>query len=192
MKKTLSANQQIIHIGEKLNEKGFISAYGGNISVRIGNRITITPTRFSLAELTEEDLVVVDLNGNVHFGMNQPSSEMELHLNIYRTRPEINGIVHTHPPASTAFAYSNAKIVPLSPESVAYIHHISIVPFFPVGSPELAKAVGEVMMSAEEKVVLLERHGLVCVGTSLYEAYNLTELAEETAMMNLYVRLLGI
>jgi len=188
MKKHTSPNSTIIHICQKLHQKGFISAYGGNVSFRIGNKVIITPTQFSLAELTEDDLVVVDLQGNVLFGINKPSSETALHLKVYQKRPEINGVIHTHPPASTAFAYVNREIIPINPESMVYIKKIPIVPYYPVGSQELAEAVGHYIQ--DSNVVLLEKHGLVTIGVDLYQAYNLAELAEETAIMNMYVKLI--
>lgn len=185
-KKHLSANASIINICQRLHQKAFVSAYGGNVSVRTGAKVVITPTRYSLAELEEDDLVVVDLDGNVLFGINAPSSELMMHLKIYQLRPDVCGIVHSHPPAATSFAYVNKEIVPIIPEANAYLKKVPIVPFHPVGSEALSEAVAKDTKNYD--VVMLEKHGLVSIGETLSEAYNLTELVEETAIMNMYVR----
>lgn len=190
MKKHVSANGNIIAVCQQLHEKGYISAYGGNVSIRIVGKVIITPTKFSLAEITEDDLVVIDLGGRILFGVHEPSSETMLHLKIYQRRPEVNGIVHTHPPACTTFAHCRKNIVPVTPEAIQNLGPVPMVPFHPVGSLELAEAVAE-NMPPGCNVAVLEDHGLVTVGAILNQAYNLTELAEATALMNLYVRILG-
>lgn len=191
MKKHISINASITQVCQQLHTQGFVSAYGGNVSVRAGSRIIITPTHFSLAEITEDDLVVIDLEGNKLFGVHPPSSETILHLSIYRNRPEINGIVHTHPPICTSFAHVGRKIIPINPEAKEYLREVPIVPFHPVGSTELAEAVAATMTTGCN-VAMLENHGLVSVGDNIYQAYNLTELAEETAQMNMYVHMLSL
>lgn len=189
MKKIISPNSLIIQICQKLHEKKLVSAYGGNVSIRTGNKVIITPKGSSLAEITEDDLVVIDLNGNVLFGTHPPSSEMMLHLKVYHKRQDINAVVHTHPPASTAFAYVNRKIKPINPESQHFLKEIPVVPYQIFGSKELADACGQYLNTYD--VVLLEKHGLVTIGSDLNIAYNLSELAEETALMNMYVILLN-
>ncbi|MBC8530068.1 class II aldolase/adducin family protein [Christensenellaceae bacterium NSJ-44] len=189
MKRHLSTNASIIATCHSLHERGYVSAYGGNVSVRTGNnKIVITRAKSSLDDLGEDDLVVVDMDGRVLFGTNPPSSETALHLMVYRTREDVRSVIHTHPPASTSFAYVNREIIPINPESRNYIQRIPVVPYRPVGSQELADECSEYIKNW--KVLLLERHGLVSCGENIDEAYNLTELAEEMAMMNLYVRIL--
>jgi len=190
MKKLHSPNSTIIHICQQLHEKNLVSAYGGNVSLRLGAKVVITPKGSSLVEITEDDLVVLDMHGNVLFGTHQPSSETMLHLKIYNKRQDVNAVVHTHPPASTAFAYTNKTVKPINPESQHFLREIPVVPYHVFGTKELADAVAQYIMSYD--AVLLEKHGLVTVGSDLYKAYNLSELAEETALMNLYVKILGV
>lgn len=156
--------------------------------MRIGNKVIITPTKFALAELGEDDLVVIDLDGNVLFGVHKPSSETHLHLEIYKAREDINGIVHTHPAATTAFAYTGEPIIPINPESMQYLSNMVTVPYYPFGSVELADAAGQAAVNAN--ALILARHGIVALGQDLYAAYNLTELVEQTALMNLYLKIL--
>jgi L-fuculose-phosphate aldolase len=187
MKKT-APNSTIIHICQKLNQRNLITAYGGNVSMRIGNKVIITPTKFALAELGEDDLVVIDMDGNVLFGVHEPSSETHLHLGIYKVREDVNGIVHTHPAATTAFAYTGEPIIPVNPESMQYLSNMVTVPYYSFGSAELADAAGRAAVNAN--ALILARHGIVALGQDLYAAYNLTELVEQTALMNLYLKIL--
>lgn len=187
--KKAAANSTIIYVCQKLHQRNLITAYGGNVSMRMGNKVIITPTKFALAELGEDDLVVIDMEGNVLFGVHEPSSETYLHLEIYKAREDIKGIVHTHPPATTAFAYTGEPIIPINPESMKYLANMVTVPYYPFGTMELAKAVGE--KAAHADALILEKHGIVTLGKDLYAAYNLTELVEQTALTNLYVRMIN-
>lgn len=189
MKKPHSPNSTLIHICQKLHEKKLVSAYGGNVSIKIGTKVIITPKGSSLAEITEDDLVVIDMSGNVLFGTNNPSSETALHLKIYNKRQDVSAVVHTHPPAATAFAYANQTIKPINPESQHFLKEIPVVPYEVFGTKELADAVATQILTYD--AVLLEKHGLVTVGEDLNKAYNLSELAEETALMNLYVKIIS-
>lgn len=189
MKKHTTPNEAILLVCQWLHQKKYITAYGGNVSVRCNNRIIITPTRYALSEITADDLVMLDLQGNKLFGENPPSSELGLHLEIYNRRPDVNGIVHTHPSAFTAFAYENRELKMITPESRMYIGKVPIVPYYPIGSENLAKAAGEVI--SDSNVLMLAKHGLLAAGKDIFDAYNLTELAEQTALTNLYATIIS-
>ncbi|MBC8530942.1 class II aldolase/adducin family protein [Gehongia tenuis] len=190
MKRNINTNSQVIKCCQHLHQKSLISAFGGNVSVRSENKIIITPTGLPLREVAEDDLVVVNMAGEVLFGMGEPSSELALHLAIYRNWPHIKGIIHTHSPAATAFAYLGREIQAVNPESMEYLKDIPIVPYRPIGSDSLADALEEVVRGGRYNAILLERHGLITVGSNLDVAYNLTELVEETAKINLYIKIL--
>lgn len=190
MKKRSTPNSAIIHICQELHERSLVSAYGGNVSIRMPNKIIITPKGSSLSELTEDDLVVIDIDGDVLFSTHEPSSEVLLHLNIYKNRPDVHAIIHTHPQMVTSFAYRNTPIKMLTRESRTYLKEVPIVPYYPSGSKELAEAVSPYIK--DHDAIMLENHGLVTVGQDIYKAYNLAELTEETAMMNFYVKMLSL
>ena len=105
--------KEIIDVGKDIYDKGLVSGKSGNISARFrgknGDIIGITPTLKSLSDLVEEDIILVDLDGNV-LTNGKPSSEVNMHLEIYRKRPDVNGIVHTHSPYATGFSFSNKRI----------------------------------------------------------------------------------
>ena len=110
MKKNIA---EIIEVSTEIYEKGLVSGKSGNISARFkgenGDIIAITPTLKSLSELIEEDIVLVDIDGNI-LTKGKPSSEVNMHLEIYKRRPDVNAIVHTHSPYATGFAHSSKKI----------------------------------------------------------------------------------
>lgn len=191
IRKNSTPNSRIINMCQKLHIRGLTSAYGGNISIRVGkNKIIITPRGSSLSELNEDDLVVIDTEGKILFGTNKPSSEMDLHLEVYRRRPDINGIIHTHPVAVTAFTYVSHTIFPVNPRAFEYLHDIPIVPYDPKDMNKAINMVGDKIL--DNDIIMLEMRGMISVGESLSKAYNLAELVEENALTNLYVRILEI
>ena len=102
MKKNIA---EIISIANEIYDKGLVSGKAGNISARFGDVVAITPTLKSLSNLHEEDIVLVDMEGNV-LTHGKPSSEVNMHLGIYKKRPDITAIVHTHSPYATGFAFA--------------------------------------------------------------------------------------
>ena len=157
---------------------------GGNMSIRVGDKIIITPSGKNKGFLKPEDLVVLDLNGNVLEG-GKPSIEKSFHLAYYRCRPEINAVVHCHPLHCTALAVKNEAIKPdLTPEGILLLGHVPMVPYFTPGSIELSNAVEK---EVGFNVILLEKHGALTCGKSLEEAYNRMEELEFQAKLQLLI-----
>ena len=179
MKKNIA---EIINTSKKIYDDGLVSGKAGNISKRIkgsaGDIVAITPTLRSLSDLNEEDIVLVDMDGNV-LTKGKPSSEVGMHLEIYKKRIDVNAIVHTHSTYATGFAFSEKKLK--ITESFGEIKN----PYFPIieyekpGSDELAKSAGENIEDTD--VLILKNHGVICVGDSLKEAKLLAVLLDETA-----------
>lgn len=178
--------QVLTEVCHYLYQRELVSAYGGNASMRVGERILITPSGFPLGFLHPEDLMLIDLKGEVVEGKYKPSSEVHLHLYIYQTRPEIYGVAHTHSPAATAFAYLEQPILPVNPESTIYLSELPIVPYHPYGTPELAEAVKDKMQGVN--AVLLAKHGVVAAGKDIWAAFHLADLVEETAKINIHIQ----
>lgn len=169
---------EIIKYGRLLYEKDYITATDGNLSVRLedGN-ILITPTGFRKAELTPEDLIVVDTEGNIVDGSRKPSMEMWMHLWSYESRSDISAIIHAHPPFLTAYSFQMPReYEPQLPEVKDYIGPLGFVPYRPAGSRELAEFVKE--KAPDHNVLILQKHGVVCFGKSLFEAFNALERVE--------------
>ncbi|WP_298521717.1 class II aldolase/adducin family protein [uncultured Methanobrevibacter sp.] len=174
--------QEIINVGKNIYEKGLISGKSGNISARFkgenGDIIGITPTLKSLSDLSEEDIVLVDLDANT-LTNGKPSSEVNMHIEIYKKRPDVNGIVHTHSPYATGFAFSDKKIKRLEGFGAIKKPYLPEIDYEKPGSNELAKKASEGI--GDDDVLVLKNHGVICVGENLKEAESLAVFIEESA-----------
>lgn len=174
--------QEIINVGKNIYEKGLISGKSGNISARFkgenGDIIGITPTLKSLADLAEEDIVLVDLDANT-LTHGKPSSEVNMHIEIYKKRPDVNGIVHTHSPYATGFAFSDKRIKRLEGFGEIKNPYLPYIEYEKPGSPELAMKASAGI--GDDDVLVLKNHGVICVGENLKEAESLAVFVEESA-----------
>lgn len=174
--------QKIINVGKNIYEKGLISGKSGNISARFktenGDIIGITPTLKSLADLAEEDIVLVDMDANT-LTNGKPSSEVNMHIEIYKKRPDVNGIVHTHSPYATGFAFSDKRIKRLEGFGEIKNPYLPYIEYEKPGSSELASKAGAGI--GDDDVLVLKNHGVICVGENLKEAESLAVFVEESA-----------
>lgn len=169
---------EIIDVSNEIYDKGLVSGKAGNISARFGDVVAITPTMTSLSNLDEEDIVLVDMDGNV-LTKGKPSSEVNMHLEIYKKRPDVKAIVHTHSPYATGFAFSNKKLKRLEGFGAIKTPYLSDIEYEKPGTDELAKSASEGI--GDEDVLILKNHGVICVSDSLKEAMLLAVFVEETA-----------
>jgi L-fuculose-phosphate aldolase len=174
--------QEIIDTGNNIYQKNLISGKSGNISKRIkgsyGDIIAITPTLKSLSGLNQEDIVLVDLDGNT-LTSGKPSSEVNMHLEIYKKRDDVNAIVHTHSPYATGFAFSNKSIKRLEGFGEIKNPYLPSIEYEKPGSSELAKNASEGI--GDSDVLVLKNHGVICVSENLKEAQSLAVFVEESA-----------
>ncbi len=179
MKKNIA---EIINVANEIYDNGLVPGKAGNISKRIkgstGDIVAITPTMKSLSNLNEEDIVLVDMDGNV-LTKGKPSSEVDMHLEIYKKRSDVNAIVHTHSTYATGFAFSQMKLKRLEGFGAINNQYISQIEYEKPGSHELAKSASEAI--GKEDVLILKNHGVICVSDSLKEAQLLAVFVEETA-----------
>ncbi len=179
MKKNIA---EIINISNEIYDKGLVSGKSGNISARFkgenGDVIAITPTLKSLSQLNEKDVVLLDLDGNI-LTKGKPSSEVNMHLEIYKKRPDVYGIVHTHSPYATGFAHSSKRIKRHEGFGEIKTPFIAEIEYEKPGSNELARNASEGLCN--EDVLILKNHGVICVGKNLKEAELLAVFVEETA-----------
>ncbi|WP_407410617.1 class II aldolase/adducin family protein [Methanobrevibacter sp.] len=174
--------KEIIDVGNNIYNKNLVSGKSGNISKRIktanGDIVAITPTLKSLANLKPEDIVIVDFDGNT-LTSGKPSSEVNMHLEIYKKRDDVNGIVHTHSPYATGFAFSNKKIKRLEGFGEIKNPYLPDIEYEKPGTAELAKSASEGI--GDSDVLVLKNHGVICVSENLKEAESLAVFVEESA-----------
>ncbi len=191
MPNLLAKAHELSEYCQAIHKRGLVSACGGNVSLRLPEgKFLLTPSGYALNEVTPDDLVLLDSDGVVlNDTNNRPTSELHLHLKTYNLREDINAVVHTHSPAATSFAFCGKEIKPVNPESMICLKVLPLVPYFQYGSLELAAAASAALTDAN--AVLLEKHGVVTAGRSLREAVHLAELVEETALMNIYIKMIA-
>ena len=173
---------EIINVSNEIYNKGLVSGKAGNISKRIkastGDVVAITPTLKSLSDLKEEDIVLVDMDGNL-LTKGKPSSEVGMHLEIYKKRDDVNAIVHTHSTYATGFAFSNKNLKRLEGFGEIKNPYVASIEYAKPGTVELAKNAGEDIKN--EDVLILKNHGVICVSDDLNEAKLLAVFVEESA-----------
>ncbi|MBY3619887.1 class II aldolase/adducin family protein [Acinetobacter sp. CUI P1] len=183
---------QICDIGRNLFNKDFIAANDGNISARLSeNEILTTPRAVSKGYLEPHMIVKVNLQGEVLEAAEgyRPSTETKMHLRIYNELPEMNGVVHAHPPYATAFAIKGEALDKMMmPESVIMIGDIPLAEY---GTPSTEEIPDSLMPFLGKKTaVLLENHGALTWGTDVMEAYLNMERLEYTAKITFITRMI--
>ena len=180
--------KQICEIGKRIYDKGMVAANDGNISVRIGeNQFLCTPTGVSKGFMTPEYICKVDGTGKVlqaNPGF-KPSSEIKMHMRVYKERPDVNAVVHAHPLYATGFAIAGIPLTqPIMPEAVIALGCVPIAEYGTPSTDEIPDAVSKYLQSFD--AVLLENHGALTFSDSLLNAYHKMESVE------FYARLLYI
>src|SRR5688572_7711734 len=177
-------------IGARLWERGLIGAAEGNLSARLTDKTLLcTPAGLSKGHLQETDLVEIDLNGNPIKG-GKPSSEIKLHLGIYRERPDCQAVIHAHPSTATGFTVAEEDFPDdVLPESAVVLGPVVTIPFAMPGTEEVPRTLAPHLKAA--KAFLLSHHGAVVLGKSLEDAYNRMETLERVARILLTAKLLG-
>ncbi len=183
----MSPQEAIARVCRRLYERGMVTSVAGNVSVRDGETVYITRTGSALADIEPSDIVLTDMQGAV-LGVGKPSSELPMHLEIYRANPAVKAVVHTHSPMATAFAVAGEGLPVITTESEMLLGEVPLVPYAPPGSVELGRAVAS--FCPAYKAALLERHGVISWAADLQEAFQQAELTEETARVCLLVRLI--
>ena len=181
---------EIVRISKIMYEKNMVNALEGNVSVKAGNKIYITPTSVCKGDLTEGMLVVVNETGEVLEGSYAPTSEMKLHLECYRLRPDITSVVHNHSPFATAYAIANKPIESKAyPEMIIAFDKIPVVAYGTPSTDEVHAGLSQYIDKTD--VFLISRHGVVSVGKDLTNAFFKIEAIESIAKTLTIAKFLG-
>jgi len=181
----------IVEIGRRMYARGYTASNDGNISVRLGSeRLLMTPKSVCKGFMTPDMMCITDLSGQKLQGDRDPSSEMLMHLEVYRQRPDVQAVVHAHPPTATGFAVAG---IPLDravlAEVLTTLGSIPIAEYATPSTKELPEAVRKYIKAHDG--MLLANHGALTVGTDLYSAYYKMETIEHFAQISLVARILG-
>jgi len=183
--------QEMVRIGRMMSEKGWIAACDGNLSVRLPEgRVLVTPAGACKGLLHEDDPIVCNLDGAKVEGKGRPSSELQMHLTIYRMREDVSAVAHAHPPVSTGFAAAGRELnLGLLPEVIVGLGWVPLAPYGTPGTP----ALGESLLPFVDRhdAVLLANHGAVAWGEDLMQAFFRLDKVEHFAQITLVAELLG-
>ena len=183
--------KEICEVGHKLYAKGFVAANDGNISVKVNdNEFYCTPTGVSKGDLTPDMIIRIDGTGKKLEGKLNPSSEIKMHLRVYKERPDVMAVVHAHPPVSTAFTVAGVELDKyILPEAVLTIGN---VPTCEYGTPSTMEIPDSLMPYIQKHdAFMLKNHGALTVGNSLKKAQFVMEEVEFNAVICKYAMELG-
>ena len=186
-----AVRQEIVAVCRRLYEKGLIAGPDGNVSVRLGSGvILVTPAAMSKVDVTTDDLVEVSMDGARISGYREPSSEVQLHVRLYARRPDVQAVVHAHPPVATGFAVAGEGFeTDVLPELVYQMGRVPLVPYATPGTLAVADAFEPFI--AGHDAFLMANHGATTTGPSLLIAHQRMESVEHSARILLAARLLG-
>jgi L-fuculose-phosphate aldolase len=183
--------RDIVEIGRRMYARGYTASNDGNISVRLdARRLLMTPKSVCKGFMSPDMMCITDLEGRKLEGARDPSSEMLMHLEVYRQRPDVQAVVHAHPPTATGFAVAG---IPLDKavlaEVVTTLGSIPIAEYATPSTQELPDAVRKYIRAHDG--MLLANHGALTVGADLFSAYYKMETIEHFAKISLVARMLG-
>ena len=191
MKSPYEIKKEICEVGHKLYAKNFVAANDGNISVKINaNEFYCTPTGVSKGSLTPDMIIKVDANGNKLEGKLNPSSEIKMHMRVYRDRPDVNAVVHAHPPVATAFTVADIDLDQyILPEAVLTIGDVPTCDYGTPSTMEIPDSLEPYIQNHD--AFLLRNHGALTVGCDLTKAFFIMEEVEFNAIICKHAMELG-
>ncbi len=182
--------KELVKFSKRCYDRNLISATGGNVSCRIPweDAILIKGSGSAFSDMDEDDVVKVDLDGNVLEGTKPVSKEWRFHAGIYKIRQDVNAIIHVHPPYSTAVAANYEELPLVTNHAKAYLKYVPTIGMASSGSEKLANLVLDEYKDPERLAVLMKGHGIISVGEDFKTAFYLAEMLEDTAKITLLSR----
>ena len=188
----MTAQMQVLTIAKRIYSNGLVIASLGNVSCREKEDIiAITPSGIDYEDLTVEDIVTITLQGKVVKGDHTPSSETPMHTLIYRERPDIQGVVHTHSIYASAFSVVNREIPVDMVEVAAHVGgRIPVAPYRLPGTEDLGRQALTVLQ--DRRACILQNHGVLAIGETLEKAYKAAAIVEIAARIHILGSLIGV
>lgn len=185
-----TARREIVRVGQLMYERSYVVSSDGNVSVRLDDgRILATPTMTSKGRMTEDSLALTDIEGQP-LSDRKASSELAMHLLIYRERTDVKAVCHAHPPHGTAFAVAGLAIdQPILSEVILTLGCVPLADYGTPSTPELTDAMRPLVK--RHNALLMANHGAVAYGADLWQAFDRLETLEHTARIAILSRLLG-
>jgi len=184
------SKEEILYWSKRLYQKGMSPSMSGNVSTKTKDGVLISASGVCLNDMDENDIVLIDYNGNLLKGDKKPSSEKIMHTEIYTKRDDINAVIHCHCPLISAFSVAGRPIdKAILPDFALVFGSVPLVPYYCPSSIELATAVGEYF--EKYSAVLLKNHGVVLGASSLQKAFYLLELLRSTVETYFGAEVLG-
>jgi len=187
--------EEMVRIGRLMWERGYVAATDGNLSARLdSDRLLTTPSGLSKGFLSADSLVVIGLDGKPapsYRGRGErPSSEILMHLEVYRQRPDVGAVVHAHPPTATAFSIAGVSLARcVIPEVIVSLGSIPTAGYATPGTIEVPESIRQAIR--DHDAIILAHHGSLTVGRTLWEAYLRLERVEQAAQITLAAQQLG-
>ncbi len=183
--------EDLVRVCHSIYQKGWAAANDGNVSIRIsGGHILCTPTGISKGFVTVEDLIICDCDGNKLAGERDRTSEILMHVMIYSLRPDVQAIVHAHPPVATGFAVAGRSLdKALLPEAIVNLGAVPLASYGLPGTPALSEGMRPFV--SEYDAILLENHGCTSYGRDVWEAFFRMETVEHLARVTFVAEMLG-
>jgi len=183
--------RDLVEVCRRMYQKGFVASNDGNVSIRISeNEILSTPTGMSKGDISTDQLIKVNMKGELISGNLKPSSEIKLHIRAYEARPDVKSVVHAHPPISTGFAVAGIALDQMAiPEVIATLGTVPLASYATPSTDQLAHSIDEFIDNCN--AVLLSNHGVVTVGPDVYSTYYTMERVEHSAYIIWVAKSLG-
>ncbi len=183
--------REICEMGRRIYQRSYVAANDGNISARIDtNKVLCTPTGVSKGYMSEDMLAICDLEGKQLSGHMRISSEIRMHLEIYKMRPDIHAVVHAHPPTATGFAVAGIELTQcILPEVIVSLGGVPLASYGTPGGPDIVEPMKPLLERYD--AVLMANHGVVTLGENILDAHFKMETVEHFAKIALVAQQLG-
>ena len=191
MNSLYALRREICEVGRRIYQRGYVAANDGNISIRLdADRILCTPTGVSKGFMAEDMLAICNMEGQQLAGQMKISSEIRMHVEVYKLRADIKAVVHAHPPTATGFAVAGIDLTQcVLPEVVVSLGGIPLAEYGTPGGPDIVEPMKPLLR--EYDAVLMANHGVVVLGKDVMDAHFKMETVEHFAKIALVARQLG-